>query len=176
MNGIPFSVRRTVVRMAGHGGKTSIAGPRSESLRALIRAITATDHGGVQRRTASALGLAPSTLNGFMNGANGASLQVIDALKAYLQRTEEEIVSAAGDLAALRRPRVSTPAGATEVRFGSLPMWPELLAGAKALDPNVPEWAWRDTAESVVWVRAPITSMMIVDVARFLLRHIPPHA
>jgi len=120
MYGIPVAVRRTFVRMAGHGGKTSIAGPRSESLRALIRAITAADHGGIQRRTASALGLAPSTLNGFTNGANGASLQVIDSLKAYLQRTEEEIVSAAGDLAALRRPRVSTPAGSTEVRMGGI--------------------------------------------------------
>lgn len=147
---------------------------RSESLRALVRAITATDHGGVQRRTAEALGVAPGSLNDFANGRSGAGAGIIDGLVAYLRRPVEELVAANGDLAELRRPR--TEAGSVEVVFGALPLWPQLLEGARALDPSVPEWCWRDVAEARVWVRHPITSSMIADLARFVLRHTPPHA
>lgn len=155
-------------------GNPTVAGPRDESLRALIRAITAADHRGVQRTTAEALGIPATTLNGFMNRANGASLQITDALKTYLRRSEDEIVAANGDLASLRRPH--SGGRSVEVRFGQLPLWSSLLEGARALDPAVPEWAWRDAGDVIVWMRGPITSAMVVDLARFLLRHTPPHA
>lgn len=150
--------------------KATPAQARDEALRAVIRAITATDHGGVQRQTAKALGVAPSTLNGYVNGREGNST-IGDAVATYLGRSVDEIVTASGDLAALRRPTQR----AVDVTFGHLPMWPSLLAGAKALAPDIPEWCWDDTAASVVWLRGPITSGTIVKVARVLLEHTPPH-
>ena len=89
------------------GGRPTIGGARSDSLRALVRAITATDHGGVQRRTAEALGVTPSALNDFANGRSGAGQAIQDGLVAYLRRPIEEIVAASGDLASLRAPRTA---------------------------------------------------------------------
>lgn len=157
------------------GGRPTIGGARSESLRALVRAITATDHNGVQRRTAEALGVSAGALNDFVNGRSGAGQALMDGLVTYLRRPIGEVVAASGDLASLRAPRVETGAS-VEVVFGALPLWPQLLEGARALEPSVPEWCWRDVAEAHVWVRSPITSAMVADMARFVLRHTPPHA
>lgn len=174
LNGFPYSVRRTVYAVTDKKHPASASGARNEALRALVRAISETDHEGVQRQTALALGLPPSTLNWFMNGANGASIAIVDALKAYLRRSEDDLVAANGDLTALRSPRPA-PSSSTEVRFDKLPMWSQLLEGARSLDPSIPAWVWRDVAETTVWVRVPVTSSMVLDIARFLLKHLPPH-
>lgn len=144
---------------------------RDDALRAVIRAITATDHQGVQRRTAEALGLPPSTLNGYMS-ARESNTVLPDRVAAYLNRTVDEIVTARGNLEELRRARRSTSRG---VCFGELPSWPALLSGAKVLAPDIPAWCWRDLAETVVWVSVPVTSAMARDCALFLLEHTPPH-
>jgi hypothetical protein len=152
------------------GEKPSALQVRDDALRAVLRSITATDHEGVQRRTAKALDVPVSTLNGYVNGREGNST-IGDAVAVYLGRTVDEIVAAGGDLAALRRPTQR----ATDVKFGALPMWASLLAGAKALAPDIPEWCWADTADSVVWLRGPITAGTVVAVARVILEHTPPH-
>lgn len=50
------------------GEKPSALQVRDDALRAVLRSITATDHEGVQRRTAKALDVPVSTLNGYVNG------------------------------------------------------------------------------------------------------------
>lgn len=173
-HGIPYTVARRLVCMTERPSKPTPASLRDEALRAVLRAITATDHGGVQRQTAKALGVPPSTLNGYVNGREG-NTAIADAVAAYLGRSVDDVVTAKGDLVALRSTRVG-PTKSRAVCFGELPMWPELLRGAQALAPDLPAWCWRDAAETVVWVRAPVTSAMVRDVARFLLEHTPPHA
>lgn len=61
LNGFPYSVRRTVYAVTDKKHPASASGARNEALRALVRAISETDHEGVQRQTALALGLPPST-------------------------------------------------------------------------------------------------------------------
>ncbi len=154
-------------------GKPSAGDARNDALRAVVRAIVATDHGGVQRPAASALGVTPSALNDFLNARKGAGQALMDGLVAYLRRPIEEIVASDGDLVTPRKPRRGGPS--VEVVFGELPMWAELLTGAQALAPEIPAWCWRDVAEAHVWMRGPVNSAMVVDLARFFLRHVAPH-
>lgn len=172
MNVIPYGRRATLSPMRESGGRPSAGESRSEALRAIVRAISAADHGGVQRATAKALGVAPGSLNDFLNKRSGAGQQLQDGLVAYLQRPIEEIVSAHGDLPLLRSPKPSVRS--VDVHFRSLPLWPVLLAGAKSLDATIPAWCWAKVEDAVVWVRIPVTSAMVVDMARFFLRHESP--
>ena len=107
-----------------------------------------------------------------MNRRTNAGEQLQTGLSKYLQRPIEEIAAANGDLSGLRSARPSTRS--VEVVFGQLPRWEELLAGARAIDPTVPEWCWRHVAEAVVWVRRPVTSAMVADMGRFVRTHVPP--
>lgn len=172
-SGIPYPARRYLHPVTTRGSKATPAETRDAAVRALIRAITAADHEGVQARTAKAIGVPPTTLNGYVNGRerNG---DIVFAVAAYLGRSVDEVLAANGDLAALRAPRPAS--GSVEVVFGQLPMWPQLLEHAKTIAPSVPDWCWRDTAESIVWLKPPITSQKVADVALVLLKHTPPHA
>lgn len=134
-------------------GKPSAGDARNDALRAIVRAIVATDHGGVQRPAAASLGVTASALNDFLNGRKGAGQALMDGLVAYLRRPIEEIVASDGDLERLRKPRRGGPS--VEVIFGELPMWTDLLTGAQALAPEIPAWCWRDVAEAHVWLRGP---------------------
>lgn len=49
-------------------GKPSAGDARNDALRAIVRAIVATDHGGVQRPAAASIGVTASALNDFLNG------------------------------------------------------------------------------------------------------------
>ena len=115
-------------------GRPKLTGDRAESLRAMVWAIVRTDHAGVQKATADALGVTRSALNDMLNERVGAGMAIQDGLVRYLKRPIEEIVAAKGDLDALRAGRVG--ATSVEVVFGELPSWSELLAGAKAIDPR----------------------------------------
>ena len=95
-------------------------------------------------------------------------------LASVVAETIEEIVASDGDLERLRKPRRGGPS--VDVIFGELPMWTDLLTGAQALAPEIPAWCWRDVAEAHVWLRGPINSAMVVDLARFFLRHVAPHS
>lgn len=172
-SGIPYPVRRNLSPVTTRGSKATPAESRDAALRALLRAITATDHEGVQSRTAKAIGIPATTLNGYVNGRerNG---DIVFAVAAYLGRSVDEVLAANGDLASLRAPRPA--GGSVEVCFGQLPMWPQLLEHAKMIAPAVLEWCWRDTAESIVWLKPPITAQKVADVALVLLKHTPPHA
>lgn len=162
---------QTTTRLRGVGRPTA-TDEKSEALRAIIRAIIATDFEGVQMAAAEALGLARGSLNDFMNRRTNAGEQLQTGLVRYLQRPIEEIVAANGDLASLRAERTSSKS--VEVVFGQLPKWRELLAGAKALDPTVPEWCWHRVAEATVWIRQPVTVAMVADLGRFVRAHVPP--
>lgn len=173
MNGIPYRHRCMIEFMASErGGKPTAGDARNESLRKIVRAICMSDHKGVQKDTADALGVVKGTLGDFLNGRSGAGQQLQDGLVAYLQRPIEEIVAARGDIASLRTTRTS--ARGVQVRFGDLPLWTVLLEGARSLDPSVPDWCWVQVADAVVWIRYPVTSAMVLDLARFFLRHAPP--
>ena len=76
--------------------------PRSESLRAIVKALIAADFDGNQQAAATTLGVTRATINQFINGHKGAGQPICDGLVAYLRRPIEEIVAAQGDLAALR--------------------------------------------------------------------------
>lgn len=144
---------------------------RAEALRATVRAIVNGDFGGNQQRAATALGVTRATVNHVLNNRTDPGLPVTDGLVAYLRRPVEEIVEAGGDLEKLRAPSVGRT---VEVQFGALPGWQPLLEGARASDPAVPEWCWREVAEARVWVRAPVTALMVAEMARFVLRHVAP--
>lgn len=60
MHGMPYTVGRRLVRMNERTSKPTPASVRDEALRTVLRAITAVDHGGVQRQTAKALAVPPS--------------------------------------------------------------------------------------------------------------------
>lgn len=155
-------------------GRPTASNEKSDALRAIVRAIIATDFEGVQTHAAEALGMARGSLNDFLNRRVNAGEQLQTGLSRYLQRPVEEIVAANGDLVALRSERAS--ARSVEVVFGQLHRWPELLASARAIDPSVPDWCWRHVADAVVWIRRPVTPAMIVDMARFVRTHVPPPA
>lgn len=82
MYGIPYLSRRSLGRMTTNGDKPSPAAARDEVFRALVRAITATDHDGKQRRTAEAIGMKPSTLNGYVNERE-SNTEIGDLLALY---------------------------------------------------------------------------------------------
>lgn len=150
-------------------GRPTGAASREESLRALV----VTDFEGNQQATAKALGVSRATVNQLINGHKGPGQPVMDGLVAYLRRPIEEIIAAGGDLAALRAPK-KTSARSVEVLFGALPGWSALLEGARAIDPTLPEWCWRELAETRVWTRVPVTSSMVAEMGRFILRHVAP--
>lgn len=153
-------------------GRPTTAHARADALRAILRAIVQADFEGNQQRAATALGITRGALNQQVNGHTAAGQPTMDGLVAYLRRPIEEIVAAVGDLAALRAPR--TESRSVEVCFGALPSWPQLLEGAKALAPTLPEWCWRDVAEARVWVRGPVTASMVAGIAELALKHFPP--
>lgn len=73
LNGFPYSVRRTVYAVTDKKHPASASGARNEALRALVRAISETDHEGVQRQTALALGLPPSKVRSVADLPNGVN-------------------------------------------------------------------------------------------------------
>lgn len=168
MDVIPYAYHPRLHRV----GRPTATDEKSEALRAIVRAISAADHQSVQRATADALGLSKGALNDFMNRRVNAGEQLQTGLSKYLQRPIEEIVAANGNLETLRSSKPS--ARPVEVVFGQLPRWEDLLAGARAIDPTVPEWCWRLVAEAVVWIRRPVTSAMVADMGRFVRTHTPP--
>lgn len=153
-------------------GRPTTAHARADALRAVLRAIVQTDFEGNQQRAATALGITRGALNQQVNGHTAAGQPTMDGLVAYLRRPIGEIVASGGDLAALRAPRVE--GRSVEVLFGALPSWPQLLEGARALAPTIPEWCWRDVAEARVWVRGPVTASMVAGIAELALKHFPP--
>jgi transcriptional regulator with XRE-family HTH domain len=155
-------------------GKPSASAERNDAVRAIVRAIVQTDHAGTQSAAAEALGVTKSGLGQFLSGHSGYGEKLREGLERYLRRPFDEIVAANGDLAALRSKKAATPARSTEVRFGALPGWQSLLEGARAIDPTVPEWCWRELEDVRVWVRVPVTSLMVAEMARFVLRHFSP--
>lgn len=163
--------QRTIFPMERRDRPTT--GPaRAEALRATVRAIVNEDFEGNQQKAATALGVTRASINHVLNGRTAPGIPITDGLVAYLRRPVEEIVAAGGDIARLRAP--APAARSVDVQFAQLPGWPSLLEGARALDPTVPEWCWREVGEARVWVRGPITSSAVAEMARFVLRHVPP--
>lgn len=161
-------------RLVENRSRPASASARAESLRAIIRAIVRDDFGNSQQKAAQALGITRGALNQIHNGHTAAGRPTMDGLVAYLRKPIEEIVAANGDLAALRSPAPPDAARSVEVKFGALPSWGQLLEGARALAPTMPEWCWREVADARVWVRGPVTSAMVAAIADIALRHFPP--
>ncbi len=154
-------------------GRPTATAEQNDAIRTLVRAIVATDHEGNQSHTAKALGLTKAGLGKFIAGHTGYGETLRRGLEGYLRVTFDEMLAAGGDLAAIRAGRVAKRS-THEVTFGALPTWPQLLAGAKALDAAVPAWCWDELAAARVWISQPVTASMLVDAARFILRHVPP--
>lgn len=154
-------------------GKPTASAERNASVRAVVKAIVAVDFAGVQKDAAERLGFTKAGFGKFLSGRTGYGERMREALERYLRVPFDDIVAAGGDLAALRAKR--TPRrDSVEVRFGGLPGWDVLLAGARALDPTVPAWCWRELIDARVWISQPVTAAMVADMARFILRHVPP--
>lgn len=146
---------------------------RNEQLRALVRAVIAEDYGGSARALARAMNIGPSTLAGFLTGDRGGGMKILDGLSRVLRRDPGQILSAGGDLAALR---AAPPSASAPTRFGDLPNWLELQESARALAPSVPSWAWESLGQSTVWLTTPITPALCVALAEVIWRHVPPPA
>lgn len=134
-----------------------------------VAPVTRTDVAALAIR--EGLAITKSSLNDFLNGRNNGGLGVQRALAGYLRQPIENVL-AAGNLTKLRAGKIKS----TEVVFGKLPLWPELLAGARSIDPSVPEWCWTMVAEATVWIHKPVTSAMVCDLARFFRAHFQPPA
>ena len=97
-------------------GKPSAGDARNDALRAIVRAIVATDHGGVQRPAAASLGVTASALNDFLNGRKGAGQALMDGIVAYLRRPSKRssrqtvILSVSASLGAADLPSRSSSA------------------------------------------------------------------
>ena len=108
-------------------GRAKPTDDEAESLRKLTWAVIREDFEGTQKDAAAALGVTKSTLNDFLNNRNNGGLGLQRGLATYLRIPIETVLAADGDLARLRAGKVKR---STEVVFGKLPLWPELLAGA----------------------------------------------
>lgn len=146
---------------------------RNEQLRALVRAVIAEDYGGSARSLARAMNIGPSTLAGFLAGDRGGGMKILDGLSRVLRRDPGQILSAGGDLAALR---AAPPSASAAVRFGDLPNWLELQGSAKGLAPNAPPWVWDSLGTSTVWLDTPVTPALCAALAEVIWRHVPPPA
>jgi len=56
-------------------------------------------------------------------------------------------------------------------QFQNLPEWAELLARAKALEPELPAWVWELMARTSPILSAPPTPVMVSELGRWMLRH-----
>ncbi len=61
-------------------------------------------------------------------------------------------------------------------RFENLSVWRQLLEMAQALAPEIPAWVWPIVAESHPLSTVPITPGVVVELARTVMRHVPPPA
>lgn len=154
-------------------GKPTASAERNASVRAIVKAIIEADFGGTKSKAAAKLGLTKAGLGKFLAGHTGYGERLRNALAGYLLVPFDEIVAANGDLAALRS-RKATRRTSVELRFGDLPGWESLVAGAKAIEPAVPAWAWDELRDARVWVSQTVTTVMVADAGRFILRHVPP--
>lgn len=145
----------------------------SEVLRRLVRQIADTDFGGVQERTAEALGIKGATLSTFLSGKNRAGLQTQDGIVGYLRRSIDQILAANGDLATLRG-GMTAPSQIAETRFVDLPNWPAMLAAARDARPEVPGWAWDLCATARVLLDVPITPRFVADIAAAIHHNLAP--
>lgn len=163
------------IRLMNDGGRVRPALSRetSEVLRRLVRQIADADFGGVQERTAEALGVKGATLSTFLSGKNRAGLQTQDGIVAYLRRSMDQILAANGDLATLRG-GMTAPAQIAETRFTDLPNWPAMLAAAKDARPEVPAWAWDLCATARVLLDVPITPRFVADIAAAIHHNLAP--
>ncbi len=55
--------------------------------------------------------------------------------------------------------------------FGQMPEWPELLARAKEIEPDVAPWVWVRLAELQPQLEADPTPIMIAELAKWVQRH-----
>jgi transcriptional regulator with XRE-family HTH domain len=55
--------------------------------------------------------------------------------------------------------------------FGSLPEWPEMLARAQEIAPQIPPWIWERMANMSPVLSAPPTPVMIAELAIWMHRH-----
>lgn len=78
----------------------------------------------------------------------------------------------ARDVAA-RAPR---EAGGVEPVLAEVSNWPELLAEARRLGPDVQPWTWDTLASSRPWLDQPLTPALLVSLARVIAAHVPPPA
>lgn len=154
-------------------GRPTATADQNAAIRALVRALVKVDHGGNQSHAATALGLTKAGLGKFIAGKTGYGESLRRGLEKYLRVPFDDMLAAGGDLDALRAARAAKRE-TVEVTFGALPAWPTLLAGAKALDPAIPAWCWAELGPTRVWVAQPVTASMLVDAARFILKHVPP--
>lgn len=162
---------RATNRAMSTRGRPKPTDEEAEALRKITWEMIREDFAGTQSDAAAALGITKSSLNDFLNGRNNGGLGVQRALAGYLRQPIENVL-AAGNLTKLRAGKIKS----TEVVFGKLPLWPELLAGARSIDPSVPEWCWTMVAEATVWIHKPVTSAMVCDLARFFRAHFQPPA
>jgi transcriptional regulator with XRE-family HTH domain len=144
---------------------------RNELLRTLIRALIAADYGDSMRALARAMNVAPSTLANFLSGDRGGGMKILDGVARVLRRDPGQILSAGGDLAALR---AAPPSPAAPTRFADQPNWLELQESARGLAPTVPPWAWESLGQSTVWLSTPITPALCAALAEVIWRHVPP--
>lgn len=61
-------------------------------------------------------------------------------------------------------------------RFKNILNWRALLEMARAIAPDVPEWVWPIVAESHPLSTVPLTPALVVELARTVMRHMPPPA
>lgn len=69
------------------------------------------------------------------------------------------------------------PADAGDVaapRFENVANWPALRATAKAIDPGIEDWALDMVAQSNPLLTAPLTAGMVADLAKVVMKHVPP--
>jgi len=154
-------------------GRPTATAEQNAAIRALVRAIVRDDYQVHQSNAAAALGLTKAGLGKFIAGKTGYGESLRRGLEKYLRVLFDEMLASGGDLGALRAGKAAKR-DAVEVTFNALPSWSTLVAGAKALDATIPLWVWDELGPARVWVAQPVNAGMLVDAARFILKHVPP--
>lgn len=91
--------------------------------------------------------------------------------------SERWLITGIGSPAGDDNATVSPPNDDRSPRVGNASNWPALLKVARALAPDVADWAWEMAERSNPLVTAPLTPIAVAELGRFIMRHeLPPNS
>jgi transcriptional regulator with XRE-family HTH domain len=166
--GMTISHMGTMHYMAAPKGKAA-GSEEAGRVRAIVRELCESRYDGNRTRAAEALHVSQPTLSELLNGKAGPGFQLLERLRELTGKCIDEMLYGQPCACLVRGDGMLMLRGGAVA--GMLVGWEDAEANARALEPDVPGWAWEAARVMSVPAGARASAELAADLAFVAWRH-----